>query len=437
MRYHRLRSVLDSISWLLLDRVLRVLVGVFVVAWTARYLGPDEFGDLNYAMSFVALFGPLATLGLNGIVVRDLVRQPSDEQSILGTAFALQLAGSAVALLLVTAMVAVVRPDAPLLVCMAAILGSCLVVQSGSVVKYWYEARVRSRYIVWIEQSAFLLCSAVRIALILRGAPVVWFAWAALLEAVLAMAGAAAVFSTQAHPPCTWRFSMVRAQQLAKDAWPIALAGLAAIIFMRIDQIMLGNMVSSSSVGIFASSVRIIEAMYLLPVIVTSALFPFMVAATGHDEARNGHFQTLYSTMFLMSFLMFIVMFACAAPLVRLLYGVGYEDAVAVVRTLSFSVVFVTFGLVNSRWLLVNDLQHYGLVWAICGALINVALNLVLIPRFQENGAALATVVSQLLSTTLLNGVSSRTRESLRMQVRSLRLEGLATLRTLHRTFRE
>jgi O-antigen/teichoic acid export membrane protein len=74
-------------SWLFGEKILRMIVGLFVGIWVARYLGPEQFGLLSYAQSFVGLFTAIATLGLDGIVVRELVKDPSRRDELIGTAF--------------------------------------------------------------------------------------------------------------------------------------------------------------------------------------------------------------------------------------------------------------------------------------------------------------------------------------------------------------
>ena len=147
----RTYKILDNIAWLFLDNILRMGVGLLIGVWVARYLGPEQFGQLNFAMAFVGIFGAVAGLGLNGIVVRDIVREPETANITLGTAFVLQASGGVFAVALIIGTMAWLRPDDTLTKTLVAIFGLGLIFKSTEVVKYWFESQVQSRYTVWIE----------------------------------------------------------------------------------------------------------------------------------------------------------------------------------------------------------------------------------------------------------------------------------------------
>ena len=416
-RRHR---IFDTVGWLFFDRAMRLLIGVFVVAWTARYLGPAQFGMLNYAIAYVAIFGSVATLGLQGVVVRDLVRERDGEKAILGTAFVLQATAALLTLPMILGTLVLARPDEDPVFDMAAILAACLVFQSATVIKYWYESNIRSRPVVWVEQFAFLLTSAAKVALITLQASLIFFAWVALLESVIVAVGLLSLYAADGQSVRAWTASTARARALLADAWPLALSGLVVILFMRIDQVMLGQLAGEAEVGVFAAAVRIVEAVYVVPMAIMTSVFPALVSATAGPRDQEAHFQALYSFMFALSILMFALVFLLADWIVSLLFGPTYAPAAGVIRIMSFSIFLVTFGLVNGRWLLTYNLQRFGLAWATGGVVINVLLNLYLIPRYQAAGAAAATVATQAFSAVLFNGLSGRTRASLVMQARAL-----------------
>jgi polysaccharide transporter, PST family len=150
-----LLKILDNIGWLFFDKMLRMAVGLLVVVWMARYLGPEQFGLLNFAMAFVGLFGAIATLGLQGIMVRDIVRKPEESKVILGTGFVLQVVGGLMAFGLVILVISYLRPDDTLAKTIVAILGFTQVLKASEVVKYWFESQVQSKFVVWVENGVF------------------------------------------------------------------------------------------------------------------------------------------------------------------------------------------------------------------------------------------------------------------------------------------
>jgi O-antigen/teichoic acid export membrane protein len=180
-----LAKIVDNIGWLFFDKILRMGVGLLVGVWIARYLGPEQFGLLSFATAFVGLFGAIAGLGLQGIVVRDIVRDPTSKEETLGTAAVLQLIGGMAAYGLILGTIFWLRPEDMLAKTLVAILGSMMLFKASEVAVFWFESQVQSKYTVWVQNSAFLLFAAIKVGLILNQAPLIAFAWATMAEALL------------------------------------------------------------------------------------------------------------------------------------------------------------------------------------------------------------------------------------------------------------
>ena len=247
-----LLKILDNISWLFFDKILRMGVGLLVGVWLARYLGPEQFGLLNFAMAFVGLFGAVATLGLQGIMVRDIVRKPDTAPEILGTGFVLRIIGGFAAFLLVLAMISYLRPDDTLAKSIVAILGFTQILKASEVIKYWFESQVQSKFVVWVENGVFLVIAGVKVAMILSEAPIMAFVWAAFVEALLVTVLLLSVYGWKVAPVSSWKPNLSRSRKLLKDSWPLILSGIAVMVYMRIDQIMLGQMIGDEAVGIYS-----------------------------------------------------------------------------------------------------------------------------------------------------------------------------------------
>ena len=250
-----LLKILDNIGWLFFDKMLRMAVGLLIVVWMARYLGPEQFGLLNFAMAFVGLFGAIATLGLQGIVVRDIVRKPEESKVILGTGFVLQVVGGLMAFGLVILVISLLRPDDTLAKTIVAILGFTQVLKASEVVKYWFESQVQSKFVVWVENGVFLIIAGVKVAMILLQAPLMAFVWAAFAEALLVAALLFAVYGWKIGSISSWKPSFDRGKMLLRDSWPLILSGIAVVVYMKIDQIMLGQMIGDQAVGIYSATV--------------------------------------------------------------------------------------------------------------------------------------------------------------------------------------
>jgi len=395
-----LLKIVDNIGWLFFDKVLRMGVGLLVGVWVARYLGPEQFGLLSFATAFVGLFGAVAGLGLQGIVVRDIVRNPSSKkEETLGTAAAMQFLGGLIAYSLILGTIFWQRPDDALTKALVVILGSIMLFKASEVVVYWFESQVLSKYTVWVQNGSFLVFAAIKVGLILYNAPLIAFAWATLAEALMVALLLGVMLGLRGPRLHHLRITLERAKSLLKESWPLLLSGIAIVIYMRIDQIMLGQMVGNEAVGIYSAAVRISEVWYFAIGIVLASVFPNLAK---HHAMNSGiitqRWVHAYRVMFWLSMTAAFLLTLASGPLVGLLYGDDYSGAGLVLSVHVWAGVNVAIGSVWSKWLLLENRLTIGLYGHLIGAAINGALNFILIPKHGEAGAALATLLSYWLS---------------------------------------
>ncbi|MDO8863479.1 flippase [Haliea sp. E1-2-M8] len=414
-------KIVDNIGWLFLDKILRLGVGLFVGVWIARYLGPEQFGLLNFALAFTGLFGAIAALGLQGIVVRDIVRDPQSARLTLGTAALLQLVGGVVAYLLILWVIALLRPDDALARSIVAILGSIMFFKASEVAVYWYESQVQSKYVVWVQNSIFLVFAAIKVLLILQDAPLTAFVWAMLGELVVTSMGLLVLMSVRGVPLIQLGVSLSRGKTLLRDSWPLIMSSMAVVIYMKIDQIMLGQMLGDEAVGVYSAAVRISEVWYFIPMVIVASVFPAILEAKKHSEAQYyARLQKLYDLMVLVSVSVALPMSFLATPVVTLLFGDAYAPAGSVLAIHIWASVFVFLGVASSKWFLAENRQVLNMQRTVLGAIINVGLNSWLIPLHGPGGAAITTVVSYAMAAYLSDCLQAETKETFMMKSSSL-----------------
>ena len=397
----------------------------------ARYLGPEQFGLLNYAVAFVSLFAAVADFGLNGIVVRDLVQDPTTSQITMGTAFALQTLGGVIAFGLALMAISYVRPDDELARLAVDVLALLMVFKATEVVRYWFESQVQSKYIVWMGNGVSLCLSAIKIGLILAKASVLAFVWAIFVEGLLVAVGLLIVYAWRGGKPSLWRIRFSRAAVLLRDSWPLILSGLAVMVYMRIDQIMLGQMLGDESVGLYTAAVKISEAWYFIPVAIVTSVFPSIIEAKKQSEIHYIHrLQRLSDVMVLMALGVAIPMTFLSNWVITLLFGDAYLQSGSVLAIHIWAGIFVFTGLVSGKWLLIEGLQRYSFYRTLFGASVNVGLNAILIPKYGIIGAAWATVVSQACANMVFNIFNAKTRPVFFLQCRSCLVIGNFLKRT-------
>jgi PST family polysaccharide transporter len=416
-----LRKILSNTGWLFADNIIRLGVGLIVSVWIARYLGPEQFGLFSYAMAFVAIFGAIASLGLNGIVVRDLVRQPETANATLGTAFVLQLIGGLLAFCLAVISIGYVRPNDALAKLMVAVLGFVMVFKSGDVVKYWFESRVNSKYAAWVENFAFLIFAGVKIVLVLCKVSLIAFAWVVLTEAALVFVALLSMYAWRGGHLSCWQVKIKQAKTLLNDSWPLILSGLAIMIYMRIDQLMLGEMLGDEAVGIYSVAVRISEVWYFIPMVIVASVFPAIIAAKKESEALYyQRLQKLYDFMVVLALLVAVPMTLLSDWIVTLLFGHAYQLAGQVLAIHAWTGMFVFLGVASGKWFLIENMQKNAFYRTTAGLLANICANFFLIPLYGAIGAAIGTLVSQIVAAYLFDAVQKKTRRSFILKTSSL-----------------
>lgn len=394
-----LQRIVPNAGWMVGDRLVRMALGLVVGAWIARYLGPASFGDFNFALAFVALFSPLATLGLERIVVRDLVDHPDAEREILGSAFRLRLVGALVALALSVGAVAFLRRDDPQAVALVAILAGASVVQAFDVIDQWFQSAMRARYAVAATATAFVLAAILRVVLILAHAPLVAFAWAAFAEAALAAAGLVLVYGRAGRRILAWSWSGPRGRSLVADGWPLMLSSVMILIYLRIDQVMLGQMASAAELGAYSAAVKLVEVWYFVPTTLVAAIFPSIVEARrlGEDVFYD-RLQKLYGAMALAGYAVALPTCLLSGWIVAVVFGPDYARAAPMLAVLVWSILFTNLGVARSSFLTTMNMTRPYLVTVMLGAAVNVVLNLILIPRWGGMGAVIASCVAYWLA---------------------------------------
>ena len=418
---HGLIQILNNISWLFFDRILRMGVGLVVGVWIARFLGPEQFGLMSYVLAFVGLFTAVATLGLSEIVVRDLVQDPSAAGTTMGTALTLQVMGGLCAFGLAFLAISYVRPSDELAKFAVAVLAMLMVLKATEVVKYWFESQVQSKYTVWTESGVFIVFAAIKIGLILSKAPLMAFIWALFAEGLLIAVGLLGVYALRGGKISAWRPRFKRAKTLLKDSWPLVLSGLAIMVYMRIDQIMLGIMLGDESVGIYTAAVRISEVCYFIPMTIVASVFPAIIEVKKTSETLYyQRLQKLYDMMVLLALAVALPMTFLSEWVVTLLFGKAYLQAGSVLAIHIWAGIFVFLGVASGKWYLVENLQRLSLYRTLLGAFANIILNLMLIPHFGLIGSALATVASYAVAAYISDFFNTQTRVVFIMKTKSI-----------------
>lgn len=416
-----LRRILSNTGWLTIERIIRLGVGFIVTAWLARYLGPNSFGTLNLALAIFSIWAIAGQLGLRQISVRDIVNEQRKPQEIIGTAFGLQLIGSIFVILLTISSALCFKGTSEELLKLVLILSFIASFRATDAFKYWFEARINSNKVAQVEISAFLITSLIKVFLITINAELPAFAYVLLLESILGAAGTLFIFRKQPIGLKKINFKRQAAAYLLSQSWPLIISALAVTVYMRIDQIMIGDMMSTEDVGVYSVAVKLSELWYFIPMAIASSAFPAILKHKSTDPKRYKELTVyLYRTLAIIAVAAIAIIVPFAKEIITYTFGGQYTDAIGALRIHIFGGILVILNITSSHYLVAQGLQYLITIRTVIAALTNIALNYLLIPRLGLPGAAIATIFSLLITGLLFDLTTKQLYEHFWMKLRAL-----------------
>ena len=400
---------------------MRLVFGVGVGFWLARHLGPGRLGTLGYCTALVTLLGFVPSLGLDAVVKRDLLQRPEQTAGLLASSFFLRLAAGGLAYAAVLVLAAggwgMNAEERRLL----AVLGLLLFQPALFMPDLWLQVQLRAKISVAVQLAALVVGSVLRVGLILADGSLAAFAWVVVGEMLLGTVGIL-VFARRAGltmPGAAASFATMK--RLLAESWPLMFASLAIIVYMKIDEVMLRQLAGAEAVGIYAAATRLSEVWYFLPLALASSLLPALLRARERDAAAYARRWQQYYDLSAGAAYVLSIPIALAAPwLVRVAYGPVFAAAGPILAVHIWSSIFVFLGVARGQWLVAEGLQRFYLAATLAGAVANVLLNFIFIPRWGGLGAAWATVVSYALAAWLASYCHPAVRGTAAMQTRAL-----------------
>jgi O-antigen/teichoic acid export membrane protein len=401
------QQIATNSAWLAGERFVRALVGLLVGAWVARHLGPDSYGTMAYVFAYVALFTPLATLSADALIVRNIAQQQEQASQTLGSALAMRAAaGLALWLLSVAGMAALSRDEH--LTALTAIAGGLLLCQAADVVDLWFQSQTQSRRTVVSKLIGLAIASGIKITLIFVDAPLSAFVAVAVFEAAL-VAVALALSYRRFGTGQRWTPTASTCRAVLAEAWPFILSGCAIVVYMRIDQIMVKQLLGASELGVYAAAVALSQFWQILPLTVSASLAPFLSRQKLSDTARyERSIVTVFRAFFYFGVMASLITLALSNVAVSLLFGVAYAPSASLLNLHAVSNIFVFLGVAHSLWL-INERRFAVRLWGtVIAGIATVSINSVLLPRIGALGACVAAVASQAIAAFLINAVLDR-----------------------------
>jgi O-antigen/teichoic acid export membrane protein len=420
--YKRIRTYLHNSSWILGERLVVLGLGFLGTVLVARYLGPTDFGLLSYALSLATLFAVSGHMGLSGLVVRDLIRHPDVRPETMGTAAILKMTGMGAGFLALVAYGAAFEGIGSGNFYLIVFAGAALLLRPAEVVDFWFQAFLQARYVAYARVSAQLVATALKVTLIASGANLLWFAGVPLLEAFVSAVLLLVLFGRNSPDSARrWRASWERAKALLSQGWVIFLGSIFAVIYLKIDQVMLRWLSELDEVGQYAVAAQFSQAWYFVPTALVASIFPRLIELHRVHEARfYERLQQLFDILFTLGLGVAIVVTLFASWLIELFFGAAYAGSAAILVIHVWSGIFIFMRAAVSRWILIENALYFSLLTQGFGAVANVFLNYLWIPLYGGIGAAYATLLSYSIASFFSLLLYRRTRRVFRLMVKAM-----------------
>lgn len=389
------RQIATAFSWLLAEQITQLIASLVVGVALARYLGPTDFGLLNFVLAMVALVVPFAGLGLNHILTKDLVTRPEIEGALLGTVAALTLSGGILATVVMATWLAIFPIEHASLTFYILLIVATRCVSVFGFLQFWFLAKDMQGYYSRTRIATMTGFAGLRLVMLLLNASLDAFLVLAAAEAVFEGLRAILAYLSKRHLVVRWRFDFALARNLLGRSWPMIVGGVTGVIYLKLDIVMLSSMRSAEVAGIYSVASRLSEIWYVVPGVLLSAAFPPLLRLRASDQARyRMRIQDLLDLMAAAGMAIAVVTCLLAPYIVSLLFGEAYAAAAPILMVHVWAGVFIFMRAVLSKWILAEGLYTLSLCTQASGALMNVFLNVLLIPEYGGMGAAVATLIS-------------------------------------------
>lgn len=368
-------------------------------------------------LSFSSLFLEVAALGLSGIVVKEVVKRNKIVPLLLGSTFTARfligLLLSTVAFL-AAQILEFENQNVPWLILF---FSFGLSFKGFEAIDLWYQAKQENFYPVICRITSISLVLGLVLFGLSMDFKVSYFIITAALEFIFSAVFYVYIYKFEAIKE--WEFDRRVLKGLLNKSWPLILSAIGFIIYRRIDQVMLGQMVGSSDVGIYAVASKLSEAWYYLPIAITRAYFPKLVSQKENENFKES-LQQLYDVLCSLGYLVALGVTLVGPFIITFFYGPSYDASKTVLIIHIWACVFIFMREGLSKWLIIEDLYIFSLVTHGLGAVSNVIINFMLIPYWGAIGAAIATVISYAMASYFSLMFSKRTWPVMKMMTRSL-----------------
>ncbi len=424
------RKIISNVYWAVLGKVVNIFSSLLVGILIARYLGPEKYGLMNYVISFVTLFNVLSNFGFDNIEIRELAKGSFIIEKLLGTAFALRLILTFITCLIITVVTLIFETDKST-IGLIIIYSSSLIFGSFNIIRNYFTSIVQNEFIVKSEILRTVLGGIIKVVLVILGLPLEWFIIAIAFDFFIIALGYLMAYTNKVGSIKDWSFDRSIAYFQIRESLPLLFSGTAILIYQKIDQLMIRNMLDNEAVGQYAVGAKFAEFIIFIPMMISQTLTPILVQykITDSEEYKIKRQQFL-DVIFWSTFIFCFFLSLFSQPIILTMYGDNYADAIPALQIMAWKAVFSAMFSSSGQLMVVEGIQRLSVFRNIIGCVFNVLLNILIIPLYGINGSAVISILTLCITGYLAHLFIIPYRFLFTLQTRSI-FSGLFRMRNM------
>lgn len=413
-------KITKNIGWAVLGKGVTLLGSFIVGIIVARYLGPEQYGLMNYVISYVTIFQAFALFGMDNIEIREEAKNKDQRDVIIGTAFVLKFIFAAITILLIYILLQFSENDIftrrMIMLYSISIICNCFFVARNH-----FTSIVWNEYVVKTEIARTVIGIIIKILLLIVHANLIWFVAAMTFDFVLLASGYCFSYSKKIDRINLWRFNIKWAKYLIKQSFPLMLSLSAVVIMQRIDQLMINKMIGTESVGQYSVAFRFVEVMVIIPTIISQTISPVLVRIKKENENDYKYKSQIFIDLTIwICLIMALIVCFIAHPLIKYTFGEQYLVAVPVLQIMAFKAVGDALSQTSGQLMIIEETQKYAVIRNVAGCICCIFLNLLLIPKMGIIGSSIVSVITLFVSGFLVNALIPKYKQIFFQQMKAI-----------------
>lgn len=388
-------KIFSNVSWIIIGKIFQMIISLLVGMLTARYLGPTNYGIIGYVTSFITFITAFCTLGLNNIIIKELIDNKDKQGEIVWTCTVMKFIASLISTILLNIVIMIIHNGNREMILITILSSISVLFNSTDTINYWYQSKLEAKKISIISTIAYAISSIYKVLVIFLNKDVVWVAFATTFDAIII--ALVLLFMYKRDKGQKFIFSIETAKNLFKQSYHFILSGLMVSIYAQMDKIMIGSVLNVTEVGFYTTAVTISTLWSFVPNAIIQTASPVINDAKNNNNDKYiRRLKQLYAALVYLSILYSIFVTIFAKPIILILYGKQYLASIPALKIVVWYCAFSFLGVAKNIWLVCEGKQKYEKWFTLLGAATNLLLNTILIPQYGIVGAAIATLITQI-----------------------------------------